>query len=254
MKRRAFTLVELLVVIAIISLLISFLLPSLRKAREAGDRVRCMSNLRQVATALHMYANDFRGYFPPAPRQPPSFTYWAVDPGGWIPRLGPLLNYKNDWVSWTISGNPYITVPNRSAFYCPIEATGSSAAPYGFRWPYAMNHDLRTEKKITQVRVPHSQVHAFSEGGGLVADLTNHWNVSNGLYGHSLGPDVAGPSHGGLGMGIVYLDSHAEFFAPVPPYATYSTDRRYPWNHASWWGFLNTTVALEGAHNSPFNP
>jgi prepilin-type N-terminal cleavage/methylation domain-containing protein len=56
--QRAFTLIELLVVVAIIALLISILLPSLQGAREQGKRVRCQSNLRQVAQASLSYATE----------------------------------------------------------------------------------------------------------------------------------------------------------------------------------------------------
>jgi prepilin-type processing-associated H-X9-DG protein len=48
-----------------IALQISILLPSLNRAREAANRVKCASNLRQIGLAVQMYANDNNGAFPP---------------------------------------------------------------------------------------------------------------------------------------------------------------------------------------------
>jgi prepilin-type N-terminal cleavage/methylation domain-containing protein/prepilin-type processing-associated H-X9-DG protein len=59
-----FTLVELLVVIGIIALLISILLPSLARARQEGQRAKCLSNLKSIGNALVMYMNQSGGFAP----------------------------------------------------------------------------------------------------------------------------------------------------------------------------------------------
>lgn len=63
-RRRAFTLVELLVVIGIIAVLIGILLPALGRAREAGNRTQCLSNMRQQFVAMTSYAAANRGQMP----------------------------------------------------------------------------------------------------------------------------------------------------------------------------------------------
>ena len=60
--RRAFTLIELLVVIAIIAILAAMLFPVFAQAREAARQTSCLSNLRQLSTAVAMYVQDYELY------------------------------------------------------------------------------------------------------------------------------------------------------------------------------------------------
>jgi prepilin-type N-terminal cleavage/methylation domain-containing protein len=82
--RSGFTLVELLVVIAIIALLAALLLPALNRARENGRIAVCLSNQRQLATAILLYAGDNRealpayGHWIAVNSEDPARSWWRM--------------------------------------------------------------------------------------------------------------------------------------------------------------------------------
>ncbi len=68
----AFTLIELLVVVALVAILLAVLLPALSAARREGMSAACGARLRELGSALHMYANDYDGRAMP-------LAYWMAE-------------------------------------------------------------------------------------------------------------------------------------------------------------------------------
>ncbi|MBN1852021.1 MAG: DUF1559 domain-containing protein [Pirellulales bacterium] len=96
----AFTLVELLVVIAIIGILTSLLLPAVQASREAGRKVSCGNNLRQLGLAIQNY-HQSHGALPPGslskeypavPSTPWTFYRWSA--------LAMLMPYLENWAEY----------------------------------------------------------------------------------------------------------------------------------------------------------
>ena len=125
--KKSFTLIELLVVVAIIGILMSLLMPSLAKAREAAKAAVCISNLSQISKALQMYLDDNDDYYPQKKTNSGKF--------GWVGKQG--SGVSND--SLTIHnralniylGGPYEDDGEIKVAHCPsddkrYETKGSS--------------------------------------------------------------------------------------------------------------------------------
>ena len=116
---RGFTLIELLVVIAIIAILAAILFPVFARAKESARRTKCLSNLRQLGTALSMYANDNKDRYPPTEVQNWPFGDWNDGRATLGPRA--LTAYiKEDKVFFCPANNFFKTPPywRPGAYWC----------------------------------------------------------------------------------------------------------------------------------------
>ncbi len=164
--KKAFTLIELLVVIAIIALLLSILMPALRKAKAIARNVVCMSNMKQQNLIFSLYTQDNDGKYPTRASGWPHWIYvngsaeqaWSAmlpyvdDPD--ITICPALASYKMDlgdvlkdsdaihvypasttrWGGWA-SENPTIVVLGYTWFFNYEPSVGATYEPGTSPWP-----------------------------------------------------------------------------------------------------------------------
>lgn len=131
LSRKAFTLIELLVVIAIIAILIALLVPAVQKVREAAAKTQCANNLKQMATALHSYHDNYLA-FPGGYVGAGNMGYnWGSNDGGWMYQILPFIEQKS-----LFDAGPWATnFANTGAikiFLCPSDSiVGNGFSPDG---------------------------------------------------------------------------------------------------------------------------
>ena len=128
----AFTLIELLVVIGIIAVLISVLLPALRRARDAAQRVQCLSNMRQISNAMISFANDHHGMMPGGALSNPVLYIDSVT--GQFKQLtndkDPVRTACADWIAWQRVSDPWAQAPYNVNTCAYLNITYSALARY----------------------------------------------------------------------------------------------------------------------------
>ena len=179
---RGFTLVELLVVIGIIAILVGILLPTLSRAREAGYRTQCLSNLKSVYTLMKIYEVNYKG---------------AVPMGVGAAASGSAAHANNYFVGRTTATNPHpgtnirwvgigFLIPANimkegegKIFYCPVFDLDTN---HGYNvqqnpWPPSTNIYTTSGPRMAISQRP---IGPFVPGpdGGLVT-TTYAWSAGN---------------------------------------------------------------------------
>jgi len=125
----AFTLIELLVVIAIIAILASLLFPALARAKEAGKKTSCLSNVRQIGLAYQGFLSDNADRFP-------AYVTERTAPAGTpdMPEARAPYSYRQVLI-------PYIT-SGTNVFKCPGGLPWPDPQPGAwFNTDYGNNHN-----------------------------------------------------------------------------------------------------------------
>jgi prepilin-type N-terminal cleavage/methylation domain-containing protein len=107
-RSRGFTLIELLVVIAIIAVLIGLLLPAVQKVREAAARASCTTHVKQMALAVHNYAdtnNRMPQLWYQVPLDPASGTKATMNPRETGSMFFQILPFIEQQSIYTLAGN-----------------------------------------------------------------------------------------------------------------------------------------------------
>src|SRR5215471_17749088 len=155
--RAGFTLIELLVVIAIIGVLIGLLLPAVQKVREAGNRSKCTSQLRQLGLACHNY-HDVYDRLPPGGRYDPQRICLGGfntegNKGSWLVYLLPFVEEENLFLQI-----PKLNVPNVDSIQ---EAVAARILPRKLPFlrcpsdPYTYNRDQNREATVSNYVASH---------------------------------------------------------------------------------------------------
>ena len=209
--RRGFTLIELLVVIAIIAILAAILFPVFARARESARTSSCLSNVRQLGLASHMYAQDYDELFP--------CDYYACNsPSPSHARLiGQILPYmKNTQILYCpsadkmgvgdiVSSSANFSANNLGYYYYSWDAVPSSITAMG------------TSTWLCKTFLPAKM------GWTTTRVMDESWDTSYWLWSDVFGNSPSGKNiHESAfsSINVCYVDGHAKF-TPVQAVAVF---------------------------------
>ena len=245
--KKGFTLIELLVVIAIIAILAAILFPVFAQAREKARQSSCLSNLKNIGTAIMLYTDDNHETYPIA----------RVDGGDGVPaNLIPAYGYGY----WPNIIYPY--TKDWKIYYCPSywttynkdsENPALDAISGGYMANSGVLGDFSTgvasqAKKLSRIKSP-SNVVVVQDGWwyiGTGPGLTNcrsDWGYlpGAGAAGATPNANVTGDTlvdfnsgRHNEGCNLCYADGHAGYEKSADLYPKLTATSKNPWEPATW--------------------
>lgn len=216
MKRPGFTLIELLVVIAVIAILVAIAIPLTLSARERGRAAVCVSNLKQINTALSLYVSDYDGVYPPAAVG--QFDSSHIHTGqSWLNLVDTYLKTSN------AVRCPDVQVPGRLAAFSERSAT----------WGYAYNarlnvpigerkHQTYVGNSETVLEYPTLTTTVYDARSGIDAnrgpDMGLTFDKLNAIFRSDFVDDILAQTPGALrhqgGANYAFADGHVKWLKP----------------------------------------
>jgi len=173
-----FTLVELIVVIAILVVLVSILLPHPYGNGEKARQIQCTSNLKQLALAMQIYAQDKGSQYP------------GIDGSGWVKKIAPYVGNSTDM------------------FVCPCDKSGDNMVSYAISGLLIREDGSGVLEK--QIISP-SEVGAICDASPSLAYHGSR--LIGGGAGKKRGDIAAEPEpRHGKGVVVGFVDGHAKYF------------------------------------------
>ncbi len=211
----AFTLIELLTVIAIIGILTAILIPTVAQVRKQARSAACISNLRQIGTAMQNHVADYKTL--PVPDEDGGTWYKNY----WMTKLQPYLGNRK-----VISGNTAEAKLSQNAynydgvFHCPgkpdwdINGTnGPKMVSYGMNiFDSSSGGAKKTARRIEQFQAPGITMLVMDRG--TFDPVTGQCVTSNAqtilMHSDMIYKDRVGQWHPGQKDNILFLDGHIE--------------------------------------------
>jgi len=229
-RRPALTITDLIIILVIVAVLIPALAAAIHNSREVANRLKCGSNLREIATAIQLYGNGNKGKFPRTCYTPGSLPVWGTGINAFNPFSNANRPQDND-----ITAAYFLLLRsqqlNPELFICPVQ--NPSLHPIADNFGGARNPDNRSNFSDFRKNLSYSFANPYPDKAAMA--LGYHLDATTGsefAIAADLNPgtrnnyDVTFPTeksspadmqransqnHSWQGQVVLYGDGHAEF-------------------------------------------